>query len=63
MSGPTRLLTVVEAAERLAVSRRTLQGWIASGTFPVVRLSARCVRVRPEDLEAFIEAAGKTVRR
>ncbi|MBL4849114.1 MAG: helix-turn-helix domain-containing protein [Planctomycetes bacterium] len=49
------LLKVPEVSDHLGVSQRTVRGWIASGKLPVVRLSARCVRIRPEDLEALIE--------
>ena len=52
---PMRLLTVRDAVERLNVTERTLRAWLAAGKLPAVRLSARCIRIRPEDLEAFIE--------
>jgi len=49
-----RLLTVRDAVETLNVTERTLRSWLAAGRLPVVRFSARCIRIRPEDLEAFI---------
>ena len=50
-----RMLSVSAAAARLAVTERTLRGWIAAEKFPVVRLSRRCLRILPEDLARFIE--------
>lgn len=52
---PTRLLTAREAADRLAVSLRTLRTIISQGALPVVRVGARGLRVHPEDLDRFIE--------
>lgn len=49
------MLRIGEAAEALAVTERTLRGWIAARKVPVVRLSARCVRILAEDLAEFIE--------
>ena len=51
-----RLLTLREAASRLGISERTLRAWAASGRMPCVRLSSRCVRVDPRDLEKYIAA-------
>lgn len=48
------LLRVAEAAKMLAVDERTLRGWIAARKIAVVRLSARCLRIRIDDLERFI---------
>lgn len=50
-----RLLRVCDVAETLGVTQRTLRAWIAGGKLPVVRLSARCIRIRAEDLQEFIE--------
>ena len=52
----TRLLTLQQAAERLALAHWTVRKWIASGKFPSVKLSGRAVRVREADVEAFIAA-------
>lgn len=60
-----RLLTMVEAAERLDVSKRTVQKLVTAGDLPAVRIS-RIVRIRPEDLDAFVAGrvvSKKTVRR
>ena len=52
----SRLLTKAEAAERLTVSVRTLEGLIARGALPVCRISANSVRILESDLEDYIEA-------
>ncbi len=49
-----RLLTVNEVATLLNVSRRTVQDYLANRAIPVVRFSARCLRIRRDDLDAFI---------
>jgi excisionase family DNA binding protein len=48
------LLRREEVARRLNVSRSKAQSLMQSGALPVVRMGG-CVRVRPYDLEAFIE--------
>src|SRR5688500_986341 len=50
---PTLLLRVEEAAERLAVSRTTLYGLLASGALPSVHIG-RSVRVSVAALEAYV---------
>jgi predicted DNA-binding transcriptional regulator AlpA len=65
MSGPghaTRhaarspLLTEADAAAYLSLTRRALQAWRYQGRGPrYVKISARAVRYRPEDLESWIE--------
>ena len=49
------LLTYDEVAHRLHVSEPTVRRYVAAGRLPIVRLG-RAVRVRPQDLAAFIEA-------
>jgi predicted DNA-binding transcriptional regulator AlpA len=50
-----KLLTQAEAATRLQLSPRTLEQYRTRGGGPLyVRISARCVRYRPEDLDAWI---------
>ena len=51
----TKLLTVPDVAERLAVSPRTVKRVLARGELPVVRVG-RLVRVRDEDLHRFLAA-------
>ncbi len=54
------LLTETEAAKLLGFSIRTLQKWRMSGDGPkFVRMSARAIRYRRQDLDAFIEARVK----
>ncbi len=49
-------LTPGEAAELLAVSRKTIQRRIADGTIPTVRLGAKLVRIRRADLDRALSA-------
>ena len=51
-----KLLTPEQVAERLQVTERTVYGWLRRGTLPALKLG-RLWRVRPEDLEAFLENA------
>lgn len=49
------LLSEIAAAEALDVSPRTLQAWRARGGGPpFIRVSARCVRYRPDDIRRWI---------
>ena len=52
-----RLYTTAEAAAILNVSLRTLQGWVRDGVLPHIRLGegGRLVRIRAQDLTAFIQ--------
>jgi excisionase family DNA binding protein len=50
---PKLLLTLPEAAEALAMSKRTLWGLTARGEIVCVRIG-RLVRYRLEDLNAFV---------
>ena len=49
-----RLLTLRQVGERLNVSVRYVRTLRQSGALPVVRLSPRCLRVRPEDLDRLV---------
>jgi excisionase family DNA binding protein len=49
------LLRAQDVADRLACSKRTAFKLMASGAFPVVRIGTM-VRVRPDDLDAYIES-------
>ncbi len=49
------LLKLQDVAAKLGVSLRQVWRYINDGRLPVRRLSARTVRVRAEDLEAFIQ--------
>ena len=49
--------TLDEIAEKLKVSRRTVNRWVAAGTIRAYRLSAQAgnVRVADSDLRKFLE--------
>jgi hypothetical protein len=53
----TTLLTEQEAAALLRVSVKAVQGWRYRGAGPRFVKVGRCVRYRPEDLQAFVLAA------
>jgi excisionase family DNA binding protein len=48
------LLSVVEAATRLGISKWTLISWMGKGRVPYVRLGRR-VLFDPQDLAAWVE--------
>jgi excisionase family DNA binding protein len=48
-------LPLGEAARKLSCSRRFLEKQIAAGRLRVVRLSPRCVRIRPGDLADYLD--------
>jgi len=52
-----RYHTLDQVAEKLQVSRRTVNRWVAAGSLPVIRLSAHAgsVRVTETDLRKFLE--------
>jgi excisionase family DNA binding protein len=52
--GADHLLTVKDAATRLACSEAAIRKWIAQGRLRAVRIG-RLVRVRPADLERIVE--------
>jgi len=53
---PIVLLTVQQAATRLALSRRSVWALLAAGRLTAIRLSRRCTRIEAAELDAFIEA-------
>lgn len=57
-----KLLTFREAGETYRVSRFTLRRWARIGRLPVVRLGVRTLRLRPEDLEAVVQASWHPAR-
>jgi excisionase family DNA binding protein len=61
MQTTRRLLTVNEAAERLAVHPITIRRWMRDGRLPALQLGGRGapVRVDPKALEQFIHAPGE----
>lgn len=54
-SNDSVVMTLKQAAQRLACSRRFLEMRVNEGRLRVVRFSPRCIRVRPSDLRDFIE--------
>ena len=52
---PLVLFEIGEIAARLRVSTRTVERLIEAGTLPAVKVSPRETRVRPSDLERYIE--------
>ncbi|TSA32857.1 MAG: DNA-binding protein [Verrucomicrobiaceae bacterium] len=51
-----RVLRPVHVAHRLDVKVETVWSWCRSGKMPHIRLSARNLRIREEDLEAFLRS-------
>lgn len=57
----SELLTTAQAAERLGLAEKTLEAWRwRGGGPPFVRLSARAVRYRPEDLQTWVAERVRT---
>ncbi|PWU22150.1 MAG: hypothetical protein C5B48_10565 [Candidatus Rokuibacteriota bacterium] len=54
-SAPGPLLTIQDVAGYTKTSYWTARGWIESGKLKVLRLPGRLIRVRPSDLEDFLE--------
>jgi len=50
-----RLLTLVQAAQVLAISKRTLERLIASGEFPHPLKIGRSSRVSAEDVDSYLQ--------
>jgi excisionase family DNA binding protein len=50
------LLRVGEAATLLSVKPATIRSWVLKRRLPVVRLSARAIRLRRADLEKFLDS-------
>lgn len=54
MANDETWLSISEAAEQLQVHPRTLRRYIRDGKLNVLRLSPQVVRIRAEDIEAFL---------
>lgn len=50
------LITKKEAAERLTISVRTLEGMISRGAIPACRIGPKLVRIEEADLDAYLAA-------
>jgi excisionase family DNA binding protein len=55
-----KLLSTQEVADILGVHVQTVRQYIRLGELPAVKISPRLYKVRPEDLERFIEDKKKT---
>ena len=53
---PTALLTSTDVARLLRVKRRTVYDLVRNHSLPAVRLGARCLRFRPDAVDAWLEA-------
>lgn len=49
------MLTLDQVADQFGVSRRTVERWVARKKIAVVRMSRKCVRVRPVEVDRVIE--------
>lgn len=58
----TSIVTVAEAATRLAVSRSLIRKLLATGQLTRVRIG-RCVRVRVAELDALVAGTTRAVTR
>lgn len=54
MANEETWLSISEAAEKLEVHPRTLRRYIRDGKLKVLRLSPQVVRIRAEDIAAFL---------
>jgi excisionase family DNA binding protein len=48
-------LSIAQTAEQLGIHARTLRRYIRNGRIKKVILTPQVVRIRPEDIEAFLE--------
>jgi excisionase family DNA binding protein len=48
-----RRVTVAEAADRLAVSEKSIRRWVSSGRLRAYRTGPRLLRIDPADLDAL----------
>lgn len=55
MTAAPQLLTVAEVAGRLALSRHSVRRIVAMGGMRCVRLSARCIRIDPDEVERYVK--------
>jgi excisionase family DNA binding protein len=51
-----RLVSLLEAAEMLAISPKTVRRYIAAGDLEAVRLGRKALRIKLDSLERFIDA-------
>ena len=53
---PRRLVSLVEAAEILGVSTKSVRRYIAAGDLDAVRIGRRTIRIKTESLDRMIDA-------
>jgi excisionase family DNA binding protein len=53
--GEWRLWNVREVAEFLGLSPGTVYHMVSEGRIPVVRISARCIKFRPSEIENWLD--------
>jgi excisionase family DNA binding protein len=58
---PSRPLTIAELCEWLGVSRRYVEGQVATGKLRVRKISSRLVRVMPSDAARWLDRAATEV--
>jgi excisionase family DNA binding protein len=51
---PRRLLTLDEVAQRLHLSRRTIERMVAAELLPAFRVGPRTIRIDPDELEEWL---------
>jgi excisionase family DNA binding protein len=65
MTNKKLLLNTRELAELTGFSEGTLRHWVSQKRLPVVRLSARCVRFRLDDVQEWlaskVDGPGKSI--
>ena len=54
LAGVGRLIPLKDAAELLAVSKRTIQAWVAVGRLTPYRLARRTLRVSLAEVEGIV---------
>jgi excisionase family DNA binding protein len=57
----TRLLTPSEVAEMLQVTDNTVTAWLREGRLKGLKVGIRAWRIRPSDLQSFLDQAERSV--
>ena len=56
MPASRQLVSLVDAAEILAVSVKTVRRYVAAGDLDAIRLGRRTIRIKTESLDRLIDA-------